>query len=188
MRRAAIVVLVAIGSASANAQEGKEYRGTQDQQMACTGDVFRLCWNEIPNVSRIVGCLEREKPQLTAACRAVFDQYSPRTSSSRGQRRHHRIASHQRQVATDGTAEIAELDLGRPQFETGFVRSRFRARGSVRRHRSSEPARRTRLFGHWQPCQSGTRQQEPCAKIPVRPRCFDCESACRQRLLYMLEF
>jgi hypothetical protein len=92
LRRAAMVALVAIGSASASAQEGSEYRGTQDQQMACTGDVFRLCWNEIPSVSRIVGCLQREKPQLTAACRAVFDQNAPRTASNR-LRRHHRIAS-----------------------------------------------------------------------------------------------
>jgi hypothetical protein len=94
VRRAAIVVLVAIGSATASAQEGREYRGTQDDQMACIGDVFRLCSSEIPSVSRIVACLVREKPQLTADCRAVFDRDSPRTARSR---RHHRIVSAARQ-------------------------------------------------------------------------------------------
>jgi hypothetical protein len=93
VRCAAIIVLLVVGSTGASAQEGPEYRGTQDQQMACTGDVFRLCWSEIPNVSRIVGCLVREKPRLTAACRAVFVQNSPRTASSRWQRRHHRVAT-----------------------------------------------------------------------------------------------
>ena len=39
VRRAAVLVLVLAGSASVGAQE---YRGTQDQQMACTGDVFKL--------------------------------------------------------------------------------------------------------------------------------------------------
>jgi hypothetical protein len=94
VRRAAIVVLVAIGSATASAQEGREYRGTQDDQAACIGDVFRLCSSEIPSVTRIVACLVREKPQLTPGCRAVFDKDSPRTARSR---RHHRIVSAARQ-------------------------------------------------------------------------------------------
>jgi hypothetical protein len=88
IRSAAMLALLVVGSASVSAQEGPEYRGTQDQQMACMGDVFRLCSSEIPNVSRIVGCLQREKPQLTAACRAVFDQGAPRTAA----RHHHRVA------------------------------------------------------------------------------------------------
>jgi len=83
---AAILVLLIVGTATARAQE--EYRGTQEQQAACIGDVFNLCWNDIPNVTRIVSCLQREKPRLSAACRAVFDQNAPRTAS----RRHHRVA------------------------------------------------------------------------------------------------
>lgn len=91
VRRVAIVALVVVGTASAAAQETGEYRGTEEQRMACTGDVFRLCWSEIPSVSRIVDCLKREKPSLTDACRAVFDENSPRTASNRW-RRHHRVA------------------------------------------------------------------------------------------------
>jgi hypothetical protein len=50
----------------------EEYRGTVDQQLACTPDVFRLCGSEIPDVNRIVACLRQNTPQLGAPCRAVF--------------------------------------------------------------------------------------------------------------------
>jgi hypothetical protein len=91
VRRAAILTLLVVGSASA--QEGSEYRGTRDQQMACIGDVFRLCSSEIPDASRIVGCLVREKSNLTIECRAVFDRDAPRTVSNPWSRHHRRIAS-----------------------------------------------------------------------------------------------
>jgi hypothetical protein len=50
-----------------------EYRGTMQQQIACTPDVFRLCGNAIPDVNRIVSCLRQNEPQLGAPCRAVFE-------------------------------------------------------------------------------------------------------------------
>lgn len=90
VQRATILTLLVVGSA--NAQDS-EYRGTHDQQIACMGDVFRLCSSEIPDVNRIVGCLVREKSQLTIACRAVFDQRRPRTASSYWLRHHRRVAS-----------------------------------------------------------------------------------------------
>jgi hypothetical protein len=51
----------------------QEYRGTMQQQMACTPDVFRLCGAAIPDASRIVACLQANTLQLSAPCRAVFD-------------------------------------------------------------------------------------------------------------------
>ena len=39
----------------------QESRGTEEQRVACTPDVLRLCSSEIPNVDRIVACLRREK-------------------------------------------------------------------------------------------------------------------------------
>jgi hypothetical protein len=50
-----------------------EYRGTMEQQMACTPDVWRLCSDQIPDVNRIVACLQRNTPNLSGGCRAVFD-------------------------------------------------------------------------------------------------------------------
>jgi hypothetical protein len=62
-------VLIASGTLAS----AEEYRGTMQQQMACTPDVFRLCGAEIPDVNRIVSCLRSNAPQLSGPCRAVFD-------------------------------------------------------------------------------------------------------------------
>src|ERR1700745_3059532 len=64
-----IAILIA-GGTSVSAQE---YRGTMEQQMACTPDVFRLCGAEIPDVNRIVACLRQNTSVLSAPCRAVFE-------------------------------------------------------------------------------------------------------------------
>jgi hypothetical protein len=64
----------------------QEYRGTWEQQMACTPDVWRLCSDQIPDATRIVACLRQNTPQLSNSCRAVFEssanaqqQPTPRT-------------------------------------------------------------------------------------------------------------
>jgi hypothetical protein len=66
---AALVGTVAIQSSAC----AEDYRGTMDQQMACTPDVWRLCGDQIPDVNRIVACLRANTPQLSEPCRAVFD-------------------------------------------------------------------------------------------------------------------
>jgi len=63
----------------------QDYRGTQEQQMACTPDVFRLCGAQIPDADRIVACLRANVPQLSPGCRAVFDTGDPQqTARQRG--------------------------------------------------------------------------------------------------------
>jgi hypothetical protein len=59
--------------AGAQAAFAEEYRGTWEQQMACTPDVWRLCGDQIPDVNRIVACLQRNTPSLSSGCRAVFE-------------------------------------------------------------------------------------------------------------------
>jgi hypothetical protein len=64
----------------------EEYRGTFEQQLACTPDVFRLCSEQMPDVNRIVACLRQNTPQLSGACRAVFESNAsvpPETSAQR---------------------------------------------------------------------------------------------------------
>jgi hypothetical protein len=51
----------------------QEYRGTFEQQMACTPDVFRLCSEQMPDTRRIVSCLRQNTAQLSNSCRAVFE-------------------------------------------------------------------------------------------------------------------
>jgi hypothetical protein len=61
------------GMAVQHPPRSEEYRGTVQQQMACTPDVWRLCFDQIPDVSRITACLQQNTPQLSGACRAVFE-------------------------------------------------------------------------------------------------------------------
>ncbi len=45
---------------------------TAEQQQACTGDAFRFCAAEIPNIDRITACMVRHRAELSPACRAQF--------------------------------------------------------------------------------------------------------------------
>ena len=74
MQRIVLGLAVAIAGIGAVAPaSSQEYRGTWEQQMACTPDVWRLCGDQIPDVSRIVACLRQNTPQLSNGCRAVFE-------------------------------------------------------------------------------------------------------------------
>ena len=42
---------------------------TPEGRQACTGDAFRLCSAEIPDVERVRACLHRNKAQLSPGCR-----------------------------------------------------------------------------------------------------------------------
>jgi len=53
--------------------QADENRGTLEQQLACTPDVFRLCGSEIPDANRIVACLRQNTTQLDEPCKAVFE-------------------------------------------------------------------------------------------------------------------
>jgi hypothetical protein len=45
---------------------------TPEQQQACSGDAFRLCSSEIPDVDRVTACMVAKKAQLSPGCRAFF--------------------------------------------------------------------------------------------------------------------
>jgi hypothetical protein len=68
-----VAIPIVFGIAVQTPAFSEEYRGTLEQQMACTPDVFRLCGAAIPDVNRIVACLRQNTPQLSGSCRAVFD-------------------------------------------------------------------------------------------------------------------
>jgi hypothetical protein len=77
MRMPSVILSLTISIAGANAVQtsahSEEYRGTLEQQLACTPDVFRLCGEHIPDANRIVACLRQNTPQLSGSCRAVFE-------------------------------------------------------------------------------------------------------------------
>ena len=65
MRTCRIVLSLAISVGGAATVHAQEYRGTLQQQLACTPDVFRLCGEQIPDANRIVACLRQNTPQLS---------------------------------------------------------------------------------------------------------------------------
>ncbi len=73
-QRIVLGLAVALGATGVIAPaSSQENRGTWEQQMACTPDVWRLCGDKVPDVSRIVACLQQNTPQLSSGCRAVFE-------------------------------------------------------------------------------------------------------------------
>lgn len=81
------VALLLGGLAAQSGAWAQEYRGTMEQQMACTPDVWRLCSDQIPDTNRIVACLRQNTPQLSNGCRAVFEsnnQAQPQQALPRG--------------------------------------------------------------------------------------------------------
>mgnify|MGYP001113882739 CR=1 FL=1 len=45
-----------------------------EAQQMCTGDAFRLCSSEIPNIPAITACMIKHRAQLSAGCRTVMDR------------------------------------------------------------------------------------------------------------------
>jgi hypothetical protein len=45
-----------------------------EAQQMCTGDAFRLCSDEIPNIPKITACMYRHRADLSTGCRSVMDR------------------------------------------------------------------------------------------------------------------
>ncbi|NEU98831.1 hypothetical protein [Bradyrhizobium uaiense] len=71
-RRAAVALAVA-ATVSLLSSTGSFAFSAEAQQM-CSGDAFRLCSAEIPNIPRITACMVRNRSQLTSGCRVVLDR------------------------------------------------------------------------------------------------------------------
>jgi hypothetical protein len=50
---------------------------TPEEQQACSGDAFRLCGPEIPDVDRVTVCMIRHKAELSPGCRVFFRAPEP---------------------------------------------------------------------------------------------------------------
>ena len=70
-RRCIVLVAALLCATTASAQEN---RGTPEQRAACAPDAFRLCAGYIPDPTRVEQCLRQSKPDLSYACRLVFEQ------------------------------------------------------------------------------------------------------------------
>ena len=45
-----------------------------EAQQMCTGDAFRLCSSEIPDIPAITACMYKHRANLSTGCRTVMDR------------------------------------------------------------------------------------------------------------------
>ena len=72
VRQAGLVLGFALSlSAMASTQS---FAYTEEARAQCTGDAFKLCSSEIPNVSAVTACMMKHRAQLTPGCRSAMDK------------------------------------------------------------------------------------------------------------------
>jgi hypothetical protein len=72
LRQAGLVLAFALSLSTLSATGSFAY--TAEAQQMCTGDAFRLCSSEIPNISKVTACMIKHRAELSAGCRAVMDK------------------------------------------------------------------------------------------------------------------
>ena len=66
----ALVLSAALAAVSSTAS----YAFSAEAQQQCTGDAFRLCSSEIPNIPKITACMVKHRADLSTGCRGVMDR------------------------------------------------------------------------------------------------------------------
>ena len=74
LRRAALMLTAAAAFSSLAANQVLAF--SAEAQQMCTGDAFRLCASDIPDIPKITACMVRHRADLSAPCRAVMDRDS----------------------------------------------------------------------------------------------------------------
>jgi hypothetical protein len=81
IRQAGLMLAFAV-SISALSSTSSFAFSAEAQQM-CTGDAFRLCSSEIPNIPKITACMVKNRANLSAGCRSVMDREASAQKSSK---------------------------------------------------------------------------------------------------------
>jgi hypothetical protein len=71
-RRVGIVVGLAVCITAVSTSAGFAF--SPEAQQMCTGDAFRLCSAEIPDIPKVTACMRRQRASLSAGCRQVMDR------------------------------------------------------------------------------------------------------------------
>ena len=66
----ALTVVASFSALTSNAS----FAFSSEAQQMCTGDAFRLCSSEIPNIGKITACMIKQRSNLSAGCRSVMDK------------------------------------------------------------------------------------------------------------------
>jgi hypothetical protein len=71
IRRAGLVLAIAASISAVTSSASFAF--SSEAQAQCTGDAFRLCSSEIPNIPKITACMLKHRADLSTGCRAVMD-------------------------------------------------------------------------------------------------------------------
>ncbi len=72
LRQAGLVLAFAVSVSTISSTSSFAF--SAEAQEMCTGDAFRLCGSEIPNISKITACMIKQRANLSSGCRAVMDK------------------------------------------------------------------------------------------------------------------
>jgi hypothetical protein len=72
IRRAGLVLAFAVSCSALSSSTSFAF--SAEAQQMCSGDAFRLCSSEIPNVAAITACMMRQRAKLSVGCRTVMDR------------------------------------------------------------------------------------------------------------------
>ena len=72
LRKAVLALTIATTLGAMTSTHSFAYSAEAQQQ--CTGDAFRLCSSEIPNIPKITACMFKHRTELSPGCRAVMDR------------------------------------------------------------------------------------------------------------------
>jgi hypothetical protein len=72
VRHAGLMLAFAVSVSALSSTSGFAF--SAEAQRLCTGDAFRLCASEIPNIPAVTACMVKNRANLSAGCRAVMDK------------------------------------------------------------------------------------------------------------------
>ena len=72
VRNVSIALALAASFSAISATSGFAF--SAEAQSMCSGDAFRLCSSEIPNIPKITACMVKNRANLSSGCRTVMDR------------------------------------------------------------------------------------------------------------------
>jgi hypothetical protein len=72
LRQAGLVLAIAFTVSAVSTSQSFAF--SAEAQAQCTGDAFKLCSSEIPNIPKITACMIKHKADLSSGCRSVMDK------------------------------------------------------------------------------------------------------------------
>ena len=72
IRQAGLVLGFALSLSAISSTQSFAY--SEEARAQCTGDAFKFCSSEIPNIPAITACMYKHRAELSQGCRSVMDK------------------------------------------------------------------------------------------------------------------